>query len=153
MYLCPGGLTCCINGRIAAPEPRLDSGPLGSNFMPQDLSFNDNLWADDDSKNDYTASSLAEPSSYDETYDTFLDPVELNLDIADYTNDWASIFDNDQGEGVDYPIQEQLPYNEDGFLNPFGSNSYLNVPSNELSSIFDDPGPGLDFDIPDESLG
>lgn len=156
VYLCPGGLTCCINGRIAAPQPRLNlpsqsfSGPIGSNLMPQDSFSNDNLWAYDDSKGD-PASLLTEPSN-DEAYNAFLDPIEPSLDPPDSTNDWASIF-NGPSEGADYLIQEQPPDNENAFLNAVAPNSYLNSPSNELSSIFIDPSEGADLPIPNQSLG
>lgn len=154
VYLCPGGLTCCINGRIAAPQPRLNlpeqsfSGPLDSGLIPQDPPSNDNLWAYDDLQSD-TASLLTDPSN-DGAYDAFLDPTNF----PDSTNnDWVSMF-SDPGDGADYySIQEQSPDSEDSFLNAIGLNSYPNGLSNELASIFDDPSQGADFAIPDQSPG
>lgn len=157
VYLCPGGLTCCINGRIAGPDskPSLPvqsfSGPFDSSLMPADSSSDDIQWAFDDSNSD-TADFLAEPS-YDETFDAFLDPIGSNPDLlSDSTNDWASIF-NDPNEGADFALQEQPLDNEDAFLNAMAPNSYLNDPSDELASIFDDSSPGTDFTIPEQSSG
>lgn len=166
MYLCPGGLTCCINGKIAAPQPRLDlpvqsvSGPSDASLLSQDSSFsNDNLWAydDDDYSQSETASLLTEPSN-DETYDVFLDRIDPNPNsnsIADLNHDWTTSIFNDPTEEAKYYTQEQLPDtdSEDPFTNAIGSNSYLNGPSNELASIFDDASEGGDFVIPDQSLG
>ena len=158
VYLCPGGLTCCINGRIAAPQPRLNlplqsfSGPLDSGLLPQDPSSNDNLWANDDSQSD-TASLLTDPSNDGAYYDAFLDPAEPNSDFPDPTNnDWMSMF-NDPGDGADYSIQGQFSDSEDPFQNAIGLNPYPNGPLNELASIIDDPSQGADFAVPDQSLG
>lgn len=156
VYLCPGGLTCCINGKIAAPQPRPNlpaqsfSGPLDSSLMPQDPSLNDNLLGYDDSQSD-KANLLTDPSN-DESYDAFLDRIGPNADFPDATNDWASIF-NDPNEEANYSTQKQPPDSEGPFMNTIGSNSYLNGPSNELASMFDDTNEGADFAIPDQSLG
>ena len=163
MYLCPGGLTCCINGKIAAPQPRLNLPVQSLSDPPDDASLtsqdssssNDNLWAfDDDSQSDDTASLFTDPSN-NEAYNTFfLDRIDSDSNSnsdSDFTdlnnNDWVSSIFNDPNEEAKYFTQEQPSdfSEEDAFTMDAtaapaigSSNLYPNGPSIELASMFDD---------------